>query len=89
MSKTKTCECGVEILSRTNFGFLDSLDKHKETEKHTLLLELKINDPESWILTLNMKTEQVKCDCGAKVNRWTLHRHKLTPTHMKKCCQAC
>ena len=89
MSKTKTCECGVEIVSRINFGFLDTLDKHKETEKHALLLELKNNDPESHSLALNKKTEQVKCDCGAKVCRWTLNRHKLTPSHMKKFCQAC
>ena len=89
MSKTKTCECGVEILSRSNFGFLDSLAIHQETEKHKLLLELKSNDPESHSLALNRKTEQVKCDCGVKVCRWTLNRHKLTPTHIKKFCQAC
>ena len=47
MSQTKTCECGVEILSRPKWGFLDSLAVHRETEKHTLMLELKNNDPES------------------------------------------
>ena len=69
MSQTKTCECGVEIVSRTKFAFLDSLDKHKETEKHKLMLDLKNNDPESHVLALNKKTEQVKFDCGVKVCR--------------------
>ncbi len=89
MSKTKTCECGVDIVSSIGFYGVDTLDKHKATEKHTLLLELKNNDPESRLLALNKKTEQVKCDCGAKVCRWTLNRHKLARTHMKKFCQAC
>ncbi len=82
---SKTCECGVEIVSRTTWGFLNSLDIHKETEKHRLMLELKDKDPESHSLALNKKTEQVKCKCGAKVCRWTIERHKLTPTHNKLC----
>ena len=41
MSQTKTGECGVEIVSKSTSGCLDTLDKHKETEKHKLLLELK------------------------------------------------
>ncbi len=89
MSKTKTCECGVEIVSRIGFYGVGTVDKHRETEKHTLMLELKTNDPESHSLALNKKTDQVKCDCGAKVCRWTLNKHKLTPTHMNKLCQAC
>ena len=88
MSKTKTCECGVEIVAKTTWGWLGTLDIHKKTEKHALLLELKNDDPENHRLALNKKTEQVKCDCGVKVCRWTLNRHKLTLTHMNKLCQA-
>ncbi len=64
MSQTKTCECGVEIVSRIGFYGVGTLDKHKETEKHGSLLDLKARDPESWKLALDKKTEQVKCDCG-------------------------
>ena len=64
MSQTKTCECGVEIVSKSTSGCLDTLDKHKETEKHGNLLDLKARDPESWKLALDKKTEQVKCPCS-------------------------
>ncbi len=84
MTSRATCECGVCIVARTKFDFLSSLDVHKETEKHKLLLELKRSDPESHALALNPKTEKVKCPCGELVCRWTLLRHQQTPTHLKK-----
>ena len=89
MIQTKTCECGVEILSRINFGFWDTLDRHRETEKHKLMLELKSSDPESHRLALDPKTEKVKCGCGDKVCRWSINKHQLNPSHIKKICQAC
>ena len=42
------CECGASIVYRTKFG--DSLDIHRETEKHMNMLVLKKRDPESWKL---------------------------------------
>ena len=84
MSQTKTCKCGVEIESRTTWSFLDTLDEHKETEKHSNLLELKARDVESWKLALDTKTEKVKCPCGELVCRWTMLRHQQTPSHLKR-----
>ena len=84
MSYRKTCECGMSIVARTNFGFLDSLDKHIETEKHNNLLDLKARDPESWSLALDQKTEKDKCPCGELVCRWTMNRHQQTPSHLKR-----
>ena len=84
MSERKTCECGMKIVSRTTFGFLDTLDIRRETEKHNNLLELKTRDPESWKLSLDKKTEQTKCPCGVLVCRWTMLRHQQTPSHVKR-----
>ena len=84
MCDRTTCECGMSIVARTKFGFLDSLDIHKETEKHKNLLELKTSDPESWSLALDPKTEKAKCPCGELVCRWTMNRHQQTPSHLKR-----
>ena len=84
MSYRKTCECGMSIVSRTKFGFLDSLDQHRETEKHNNLLELKARDLDSWKLALDKKTEKDKCPCGELVCRWTMLRHQQTPSHLKR-----
>ena len=89
MVQEKNCECGVQIVSRIGFYGVGTLEKHKETEKHKLLLELKSNDPESHRLAVDPKTEKVKCDCGAMVCRWTANKHKLTPSHAKRICKAC
>ena len=87
MSDRKTCECGVAIVTRTRFGFLESLDRHRETEKHYNMMELKSRDPESWKLALDEKTEKAKCPCGELVCRWTMHRHQQTPSHCKRMSQ--
>ena len=79
----KTCECGMSIVSRTTFGFLESLDKHKETQKHNDLMELKARDIDSWKLAIETKTEKVKCPCGTLQCRWSLLRHQETPTHKR------
>ncbi len=74
----------MSIVSRTTFGFLDALDKHRETEKHNNLLELKARDPESWTLAFDPKTEKAKCPCGELVCRWTMLRHQQTPSHITR-----
>ena len=85
MCDRTTCECGMAIVKNKNFsGFFDALDKHRETEKHSNLLELKARDFESWKLALDTKTEKVKCPCGELVCRWTMLRHEQTQSHIKR-----
>ena len=84
MTSRVTCECGMCLVDRTNFGFLKSLDIHKDTEKHKLMLQLKRADPESNALALNPKTEKVHCLCGQMVCRWTMPKHQQTETDLKK-----
>ena len=58
--QTKTCECGVEIVSRIGFYGVGTLDKHKETEKHGSLLDLKARDPDwHWTRKLNKSSATV------------------------------
>ena len=66
INRTKTWEYGAEVVSRTTWFLFDSLDEHKATETHTLLLELKSNDPESHSLALNTKngTSKMRMWCG-------------------------
>jgi hypothetical protein len=61
MASKVVCECGARVVAGTRSVFLNSLDIHEETEKHTLLLQLR---PESHALALNPKTEKDKCQCG-------------------------
>ena len=67
------CECGVSVL--VNKNYCDAVEKHKWTEKHQLMLELKESDPESHKLALNEKTSKVKCKCGVMVCRWSVENH--------------
>jgi hypothetical protein len=79
-----TCECGFSVKKREDlFGFFNSLDKHKLTEKHQLMMSLLEADPESHALALDPKTESIKCECGQKVYRWTIDKHRQTATHKK------
>ncbi len=69
----KVCDCGVSIVM--NNSYFDALEKHRETEKHQLMLELKDSDPESHKLALEEKTAKVKCKCGVMVCRWSIKKH--------------
>ena len=84
MDRRDYCDCGVSVIYHPKWGFFTSLDEHKETEKHKLMLELKSADPESHALALNPSTEKVKCSCGQMVCRWTMPKHQQTKTHLKK-----
>jgi MSV199 domain len=64
----KLCECGMVVASYT-------LNNHRKTDRHKLLLERK-NNPE----ILNNKN-LVICECGTSVNKSSLRKHMKSKSH--------
>jgi hypothetical protein len=71
------------VVNKNLFGFIVSMDIHRETQKHRDLMELKTQDHESWKLALNEKTKNVKCSCGIFVCRWSMPRHQECQSHLE------
>ncbi len=60
-NKRETCVCGIDIVVNKNpFGFVVSMDIHRETQKHRDLMELKTQDHESWKLALEGENQECK-----------------------------
>jgi hypothetical protein len=85
MSERKQCECGLSIKDRIKFGLYTKIDKHRETDKHKYMLELKSTDPTMWKRVLNegFDIAKVKCKCGCKVYGWNLLKHENSTIHLK------
>ena len=67
--KKEKCECGLIV---THY----QMNKHKKTEKHTILMEIK-NNNQTEILDADKK----RCDCGMVISLHCLQKHIKSARH--------
>jgi len=67
--KKEKCECGLTV---THY----QMNKHKKTEKHTILMEIK-NNNQSEVLDADKK----RCDCGMVISLPCLQKHVKSTRH--------
>lgn len=67
--KKEKCECGLTV---THY----QMNKHKKTEKHTMLMNIKNNNQME-----NLEADKKLCDCGMVISLPCFEKHIKTKRH--------